>query len=119
MYLAKQAMPLDQLSDGRLVLGLSYDDRHRDYPMLGIDYHSRGDRYRDAWSVFRTPPLPPITIPNHPRRPHARPRPEADVQCLNHGKPDSYTLSNGVSDQIGKYCLQFQPFASQQALTAT
>lgn len=54
MYLAKQATSVDQLSDGRLVLGLSSGDRHSDYPMLGIDYETRGDRYRDAWSVFRT-----------------------------------------------------------------
>ena len=54
MYLAKQATSLDQLSEGRLVLGLSSGDRYSDYPMLGIDYESRGDRYRDAYSVFRT-----------------------------------------------------------------
>lgn len=54
MYLAKQATSLDQLSAGRLVLGLSSGDRHSDYPMLGIDFDSRGERYRDAWSVFRT-----------------------------------------------------------------
>lgn len=65
MYLAKHATSLDQLSDGRLVLGLSSGDRHSDYPMLGIDYDSRGDRYREAWSVFRALPLPRITIPNH------------------------------------------------------
>lgn len=54
MYLAKQATSLDQLSGGRLVLGLSSGDRHSDYPMLGIDFDTRGERYRDAWSVFRT-----------------------------------------------------------------
>jgi len=54
MYLAKQATTLDQLSDGRLVLGLSSGDRQSDYPMLRIDYESRGERYRDAYSVYRT-----------------------------------------------------------------
>ncbi|MBZ9781973.1 LLM class flavin-dependent oxidoreductase [Pseudomonas sp. REP124] len=54
MYLAKQAASLDQLSEGRLVLGLSSGDRFSDYPMLGIDFESRGERYRDAYSVFRT-----------------------------------------------------------------
>jgi luciferase-type oxidoreductase len=54
MYLAKQAASLDQLSEGRLVLGLSSGDRFSDYPMLDIDFESRGDRYRDAFSVFRT-----------------------------------------------------------------
>ena len=54
MYLAKQAATLDQLSGGRLVLGLSSGDRQSDYPMLGIDFDTRGERYREAWSVFRT-----------------------------------------------------------------
>lgn len=62
MYLAKQATSLDQLSEGRLVLGLSSGDRFSDYPMLGIDYETRGDRYRDAYSVFRT-----LTEQNFPR----------------------------------------------------
>lgn len=53
MYLAKQATSLDTLSDGRLVLGLSSGDRYSDYPMLGIDFESRGDRYRDAYGVYR------------------------------------------------------------------
>ncbi|WP_368676789.1 LLM class oxidoreductase [Trinickia sp. EG282A] len=53
MYLAKQATSLDQLSGGRLVLGMSSGDRDSDYPMLGIDFDSRGERYRDAFSVFR------------------------------------------------------------------
>src|SRR5690625_3827985 len=54
MYLAKQATSLDQLSGARLVMGLSSGDRRSDYPMLGIDFDSRGERYRDAFSVFRT-----------------------------------------------------------------
>lgn len=54
MYLAKQAATLDQLSGGRLVLGLSSGDRYSDYPMLGLDFETRGERYRDAFSVFRT-----------------------------------------------------------------
>jgi len=54
MYLAKQAASVDQLSGGRLVLGLSSGDRQSDYPMLGIDFESRGERYRDAYAVLRT-----------------------------------------------------------------
>jgi luciferase-type oxidoreductase len=54
MYLAKQATTLDQLSGGRFVLGLSSGDRQSDYPMLGIDYESRAERYREALSVLRT-----------------------------------------------------------------
>ncbi|MFY3985906.1 LLM class oxidoreductase [Achromobacter xylosoxidans] len=54
MYLAKQATSLDQLSNGRMILGLSSGDRQSDYPMLNIDYDSRGERFRDAYSVLRT-----------------------------------------------------------------
>lgn len=54
MYLAKQATSLDQLSGGRMMLGLSSGDRQSDYPMLGIDYDTRGERYRDAYGVLRT-----------------------------------------------------------------
>ncbi|KER68492.1 luciferase [Burkholderia cepacia] len=54
LNLAKQATSLDQLSGGRLVLGLSSGDRYSDYPMFGIDYESRGDRYRDAYAVYRS-----------------------------------------------------------------
>jgi luciferase-type oxidoreductase len=54
LILAKQATSLDQLSNGRLVLGLSSGDRTSDYPMFGIDFPSRGERYRDAYQVLRS-----------------------------------------------------------------
>lgn len=54
LVLAKQAASLDQLSGGRLVLGLSSGDRASDYPMFGIDFDSRGERYRDAFAVLRS-----------------------------------------------------------------
>lgn len=54
LLLAKQAASLDQLSGGRLVLGLSSGDRAGDYPMFGIDYDTRGERYREAYGVMRT-----------------------------------------------------------------
>lgn len=54
LILAKQVASLDQLSGGRLVLGLSSGDRISDYPMFGIDYDTRGERYREAYGVLRT-----------------------------------------------------------------
>lgn len=54
LMLAKQATSLDQLSGGRLVLGLSSGDRPSDYPMFGIDFETRGERYREAYGVLRT-----------------------------------------------------------------
>jgi alkanesulfonate monooxygenase SsuD/methylene tetrahydromethanopterin reductase-like flavin-dependent oxidoreductase (luciferase family) len=40
--LAKQAATIDQLSGGRLVLGLGVGLREDDYEVSGIDYHTRG-----------------------------------------------------------------------------
>jgi len=62
LILAKQVASLDQLSGGRLVLGLSSGDRVSDYPMFGIDYDSRGERYREAFGVLRA-----VTEQHYPR----------------------------------------------------
>ncbi|WP_232081080.1 MULTISPECIES: LLM class flavin-dependent oxidoreductase [unclassified Variovorax] len=51
--LAKQATSIDQLSGGRLLMGLSSGDRAAEYPLYGVDYDSRGDRFRDAFDVFQ------------------------------------------------------------------
>jgi len=53
MLLAKQVASLDQLSGGRMVLGLSSGDRPAEYPLFGIDFETRGDRFRDAYHVFK------------------------------------------------------------------
>jgi luciferase-type oxidoreductase len=67
LNLAKQVASIDQLSAGRLVLGLSSGDRHSDYPMFGIDFDSRGERYRDAYQVLRS-----VTEERFPRYRSAR-----------------------------------------------
>jgi luciferase-type oxidoreductase len=54
LLLAKQVATIDQLSGGRMLLGLSSGDRPSDYPLFGIDMASRGDRLRDAFDVYRT-----------------------------------------------------------------
>ncbi|RFU48837.1 TIGR03571 family LLM class oxidoreductase [Paraburkholderia sp. DHOC27] len=54
MLLAKQINSLDQLTQGRLVAGMSSGDRPSEYPVFGIDFDTRGDRFRDAFSVYRT-----------------------------------------------------------------
>lgn len=53
MILAKQVTSLDQLSEGRMILGLSSGDRPAEYPLFGIDFDSRGERFRDAYDVYR------------------------------------------------------------------
>src|SRR5206468_7253458 len=40
--LAKQAVSVDELSGGRLVLGLAVGARHEDYLVLGLDPRGRG-----------------------------------------------------------------------------
>jgi luciferase-type oxidoreductase len=52
--LAKQVTSLDHLSSGRMMLGLSSGDRPPEYPLFDIDFASRGDRFRDAFDVYRS-----------------------------------------------------------------
>lgn len=54
IILAKQAASVDQLSGGRLLLGLSSGDRAVEYPAFGADYDNRAERYREAFSLIKT-----------------------------------------------------------------
>ena len=51
--LAKQVTSIDQISAGRMLLGLSSGDRPADYPLFGIDFETRGERFREAFDVYR------------------------------------------------------------------
>ncbi|XAH24475.1 LLM class oxidoreductase [Xylophilus sp. GW821-FHT01B05] len=51
--LAKQVTTLDQLSAGRMLLGLSSGDRPAEYPLFGVDFESRGERFREGFEVYR------------------------------------------------------------------
>jgi len=53
LTLAKQVTTLDQLSAGRMLLGLSSGDRPSDYPLFGIDMETRGERLREAFGIYR------------------------------------------------------------------
>jgi hypothetical protein len=37
-----------------MLLGLSSGDRPAEYPLFGIDFATRGERFRDAYDVYRT-----------------------------------------------------------------
>lgn len=51
--LAKMAVSLDALSNGRLTLGLAVGARPEDYAAAGVDYHSRGRRLTEQLATLR------------------------------------------------------------------
>lgn len=64
MMVAKAAASVDKLSGGRLILGVASGDRPVEYPLLGLDFESRGDAFRgsvaylrDAWQEGNGLPL--------------------------------------------------------------
>jgi len=53
VHVAKSAATIDQLSDGRLILGVASGDRPSEYPAMGIDFEKRGDLFREAFTYIR------------------------------------------------------------------
>jgi luciferase-type oxidoreductase len=53
MMVAKAAASVDQLSGGRLILGVASGDRPVEYPLLGLDFERRGERFREAVAYLR------------------------------------------------------------------
>lgn len=53
VHVAKSAATIDQLSGGRLILGVASGDRYDEYPAMGIDYEKRGELFRDSFSYIR------------------------------------------------------------------
>jgi luciferase-type oxidoreductase, BA3436 family len=51
---AKAATSVDQLSDGRFLLGVATGDRAVEFPAYNIDYQTRGARFRDTLAYLRT-----------------------------------------------------------------
>ncbi len=54
VHVAKSAATIDQLSGGRLILGVASGDRPSEYPAMAIDFEERGVLFRDAFSYVRT-----------------------------------------------------------------
>lgn len=48
LHVAKAAASIDQLSQGRLVLGVASGDRPLEYPAFNADFDTRGERFRDS-----------------------------------------------------------------------
>jgi len=53
LHVAKSAATVDQLSQGRLVLGVASGDRPEEYPAMGIDFEHRGLLFREAFDYLR------------------------------------------------------------------
>lgn len=52
MMTAKAAASVDALSGGRLILGVASGDRPVEYPLLGLDFDARAERFREAVSYM-------------------------------------------------------------------
>ncbi len=52
-HVAKAAATADQLSGGRLILGIASGDRPDEYPALNETYGNRGERFRDSFDYIR------------------------------------------------------------------
>lgn len=53
LVVAKQAVSVDQLLGGRLLLGLSTGDRPVEYPAFGAEFDNRSERYREAFGLIK------------------------------------------------------------------
>ncbi|MDY6941207.1 MAG: LLM class oxidoreductase [Cyanobacteriota bacterium] len=52
LHVAKAAASIDRLSGGRLILGIASGDRPVEFPAFGIDFETRGDRFRESLDIF-------------------------------------------------------------------
>ncbi len=53
LHIAKAAVSVDQLSEGRLVLGIASGDRPVEFPAFGIDFATRGERFRETLRYYK------------------------------------------------------------------
>ncbi|WP_420573494.1 LLM class oxidoreductase [Kordia sp.] len=53
VHVAKSAATIDQLSNGRLILGIASGDRYEEYPAMNINYENRGELFREAFQYIR------------------------------------------------------------------
>lgn len=52
-HVAKAAASVDQLSNGRLILGVASGDRPEEYPAMGISYQQRSEMFRESYAYIR------------------------------------------------------------------
>jgi luciferase-type oxidoreductase len=53
IHTAKCAASIDQLSKGRLLLGVASGDRPVEFPAMGVDFESRGEIFREVMELLK------------------------------------------------------------------
>ena len=53
LHVAKSGATIDQLSKGRLIMGVASGDRYEEYPAMNIDYTKRGEIFREAFEYIQ------------------------------------------------------------------
>ena len=80
-HVAKAAASVDQLSGGRLLLGVASGDRPEEYPALNLPYEERGKRFRESYEYIRNMASTRASFDNI----HGSPRPNMDLLPKPHG----------------------------------
>lgn len=62
LHIAKSAASIDQLSGGRMILGVASGDRPQEYPAMNVDFESRGELFQEAFKYIRKAQE---SFPNH------------------------------------------------------
>lgn len=101
---AKQAATIDNLSGGRLVLGLAVGGREDDFELSGVDFHERGkimDRQLDELTTLWTREGDFGPRPADGERPKLLIGGQADVAFRRAAKyADGWTLGGGTPDAL-------------------
>jgi len=53
VHVAKSAATIDQLSGGRMILGVASGDRPDEYPAMSLEFESRGEQFRESFTYIR------------------------------------------------------------------
>jgi len=53
VHVVKSATTIDQLSGGRLILGVGSGDRSEEFPAMNIDFEKRGELFRESFDYIR------------------------------------------------------------------
>lgn len=53
LHVAKSAASIDQLSEGRMILGVASGDRPQEYPAMNIEFDKRGELFAESFRYIR------------------------------------------------------------------